>query len=176
MASAWSRWPRSSSRTTLAGRALVLCYERTAYHTFTDETGEAVEDPVETKITATLDGAPIDGHAVSWSSDTAPVRSDDLGRFTATNTDYAADHSEALRRYLKHRPSDEWEVAIVDKAGRRRVVVRGDDHERPHHGVPESRLSRQVMRTLARGADAPTDARVARYIAHDVRGHVGEDH
>jgi len=33
----------------------------------------------------------------------------------------------------------------------------------------EFRLSKQVMRTLARGANAPTDEQVARQIAHDVR-------
>jgi hypothetical protein len=57
--------------------------------------------------------------AVNWSSDvTATVRSEDLGTFTATRTDYAEDHSEALRRYLEHRPSEGYEVAIVDERHR----------------------------------------------------------
>jgi hypothetical protein len=57
--------------------------------------------------------------AVNWSSDvTATVRSEDLGTFTATRTDYAEDHSEALRRYLEHRASEGYEVAIVDERHR----------------------------------------------------------
>jgi len=101
--------------TTLAGRTLVLYYEHTAYHTFTDEAGEVVHNPAETDLTATLDGAPIDVEAVNWSSDTVTVRAADLGTFTAINTDYSEDHSKTLRRYLEHRPSEGWQVAIVDK-------------------------------------------------------------
>lgn len=166
--------------TTLAGRALVLYYEHTAYDTFTDETGEVVHDPAETRYTGTLDGAPFDVGAVDWSirnptagtprRDTVTVRSADLGTFTATNTDYAEDHSEALRRYLEHRPREGWAVAIVKK---RQVgdkwsymVTIANEHLTEH---VEFRLSRQVMRTLARGAAAPTDEQVMRQIAHDVR-------
>lgn len=161
--------------TTLAGRTLVLYYEHTAYNTFTEESGEVVEDPAETNITATLDGAPIDVQAVNWSTNTATVRSDDLGTFTATNTDYAEDHSEALRRYLKHRPTEGWAVAIADKRqdddqwSFTVTITNGHLTERA-----EFRLSKQVIRTLARGADAPTDEQVARQIAHDVRSDTWE--
>jgi hypothetical protein len=57
--------------------------------------------PLETKITGTLDGAPIDVQAVNWSADTATVRSEDLGTFTATGTDYPEDHSEAMEEELQ---------------------------------------------------------------------------
>jgi hypothetical protein len=156
--------------TTLAGRTLVLYYEHTTYDTFTDEAGEVVYNPAETDLTATLDGAPIDVEAVNWSSDTATVRTADLGTFTATNTDYAEDHSKALRRYLEHRPSEGWQVAILDKRQDgdewSYTVTIKNDHltERA-----EFRLSKQVMSVLARGAAAPTDEQVARQIAHDVR-------
>ena len=78
---------------TQAGRELALFYEHTAYETFTDERGPAFDNPSETRITGTLDGAPIEVEAVNWSGGTATVRSGDRGTFTATNTDYADDHS-----------------------------------------------------------------------------------
>ena len=156
--------------TTQAGRTLVLFYEHTRFDTFTDDTGETFDNPAETKVTATLDGAPIDVETVNWSSDgTATVRSD-LGTFTATSTDYAEDHSEALRRYLEHRPSEGYEVAIVDKgqvdddASYTVTITNGRLTERA-----EFRLSPQVMRTLARGAAAPTDEQVQHQIAQQVR-------
>lgn len=155
---------------THSGRALVLYYEHTAFDTFVDETGEPFDNPSETKITGTLDGAPIDVEAVNWSSDgTATVRSD-LGTFTATNTEYAEDHSEALRRCLEHRPFEGYEVAIVDKtpigqeAAYTVTITNGRLTERA-----EFRLSPQVMRTLARGAQAPTDDQVRHEIAEQVR-------
>lgn len=156
--------------TTQAGRKLVLYYDHTAYDTWTDSVGEQVSNPAETKITGTLDGLPIDVQAVNWSGDTATVRSDDLGTFTATNTDYVEDHSEALRRYLEHRPLDGYEVAIVDKgqlgdeASYTVTITNGRLTERA-----EFRLSPQVMRTLARGSGAPTDEQVRREIAQQVR-------
>jgi hypothetical protein len=156
--------------TTQAGRTLILYYEHTAFATFEDETGETFHNPTQTKITGTLDGAPIDVQAVNWSGDTATVRSDDLGTFTATNTDYAEDHSEALRRYLEHKPSEGYEVVIVDKtkvgdeASYTVTITNGRLTERM-----EYRLSEQVMRTLARGAGAPTDEQVLHEIAENVR-------
>jgi hypothetical protein len=157
--------------TTQAGRTLVLFYEHTAYDTFTDETGEIFDNPAETKVTATLDGAPINVQVVNWSTDgTATVRSEDLGTFTATSTDYAEDHSEALRRYLEHRPSEGYEVAIVDKrqagdeASYTVTISNGRLTERA-----EFRLSPQVMRTLACGADAASDEQVRHEIAQQVR-------
>jgi hypothetical protein len=156
--------------TTQAGRTLVLSYEHTAFDTLVDHAGETVHNPSETKITGTLDGAPIDVQTVNWSGGAATVRSDDLGTFTATNTDFAEDHSEALRRYLEHRPSEGYEVAIVDKAqvgdeaAYTVTITNGRLTERA-----EFRLSPQVMRTLARGADAPTDEQVAHEIAQNIR-------
>jgi len=108
--------------------------------------------------------------AVNWSGSTATVRSDDLGTFTATNTDYAEDHSEALRRYLERRPSEGYEVAIVDKgqvgdeASYTVTITNARLTERA-----EFRLSPHVMRTLARGAAAPTDEQVRHEIAEKVR-------
>lgn len=155
---------------TQAGRELALFYEHTAYETFTDERGPAFDNPSETRITGTLDGAPIEVEAVNWSGGTATVRSGDRGTFTATNTDYADDHSEALRRYLEHRPSEGYDVAIVDKgqvgeeASYTATISNGRLTERA-----EFRLSPQVMRTLARGADVPTDEQVRHEIAEQVR-------
>jgi hypothetical protein len=156
--------------TTQAGRTLVLYYEHAAFETFTDETGETFDNPSETKITATLDGAPLDVEAVNCRGSTATVRSEDLGTFTATNTDYAEDHSEALRRYLEHRPSEGYEVAIVgkgqvgDDASYTVTITNGRLTERA-----EFRLSPEVMRTLARGAGLPTDEQVRHEIVQTVR-------
>jgi hypothetical protein len=154
---------------TRSGRTLVLYYEHTAFDTFVDEAGETVTNPSETKITGTLDGAPIEVQAVEWSSNgTATVRSD-LGTFTATNTDYEEDHSEALRRYLERRPSDGYEVTIVDKdqvgeeASYIVTITNGLLTERA-----EFRLSHQVMRTLSGGADPPTDEQIRHEIAQQV--------
>lgn len=156
--------------TTRSGRTLVLYYEHTAFDTLVDETGETFDNPTETKITGTLDGAPIEMQAVNWSpSGTATVCSN-LGTFTATNTEYAEDHSKALRRYLEHRPSEGYEVAIVDKgqvgeeASYTVAITNGRLTERA-----ESRLSPQVMRRLARGAEEPTDDQVRDEIAEQVR-------
>lgn len=156
--------------TTQAGRTLVLFYEHTAFDTFTDEAGETVDDPSETKITGTLDGTPIEVQAVNWSGDTATVRSDDVGTFTATRTDYAEDHSEALRRYLEHRPSEGYEVAIVDKvlvgdeASYTLTVTNGRLTERL-----EFRFSAQALQTMARGAGAPTEKQVLQEVAQQLR-------
>jgi hypothetical protein len=156
--------------TTQAGRTLVLFFEHTAFDTFVDETGKRFDNPSETKITGTLDGAPIDVEAANWSGDTVTVRSADLGTFTATNTDHAEDHSEALRRYLEHRPLQGYEVALVDKgqvgneASYTVTISNGRLTERV-----EFRLSPQVMSMLARGAEAPTDEQVRHEIAQNVR-------
>jgi hypothetical protein len=150
--------------TTQAGRILRPSYEHTACVTFTDETSERVDNPSETRITATLDGAPIAVDGVSWNGDTAIISSGDIGTFTATNTDYVEDHHEALHRYLEHRPSGGWEVAVVHKAVHGEewsytvTITNGRLTERV-----EFRLSEQVMRTVAReGALPATDEQGAR--------------
>lgn len=155
-----------------SGRKLILYYEHTAFDTFVDEAGVTFDNPSETRITGTLDGAPIEVQAVDWSPtrDTATVRSD-LGTFTATNTDYAEDHSEALRHYLEHRPADGYELAIVDKGqigeelSYTVTITNGRLSERA-----EFRLSPQVARTLAGGGGAPTDEQVRHEIAEQVSG------
>jgi hypothetical protein len=156
--------------TTQAGRELRLFYEHVAFLAYTDETGEPEHNPTETEITATLDGAPITVESVNWSGESATVRSD-LGTFTATSSDYAEDHSEALRRYLEHRPSGGWEVAVVDKSEE-------DDGLRYTVSITNGRLteradfvlSKQVATTLARGGPLPpTDEMVARQVAQAVR-------
>jgi hypothetical protein len=154
---------------TRSGRKLVLYYEHIAFDTFVDETGETFVNPSETKITGTLDGVPIDVQGVNWSSNgTATIRSD-LGTFTATNTDYEEDHSDALRRYLEHRPSDGYEVTIVDKGQVGEevfyavAITNGRLTERA-----EFRLSRQVMQMLSGGADVPTDEEVLHELTQQV--------
>jgi hypothetical protein len=163
--------------TTQAGRELRLYYEHTAYDTFTDETGEVVHNRAETKITATLDGAPIEVDGVNWTGHGATIRSLDHGTFTATDTDYADDHREALRRYLEHRPSGGWEVTIVDKA-------RQSDEWRYTVTITNGRLterasfhlSSQVVRTLARdGTVPPADEAVARQLAQTLRSDTWAD-
>jgi hypothetical protein len=61
-----------------SGRKVVLYNEHTAFDMFVDETGAAFDNPSETKITGTVDGAPIEVEALNWSPtrDTATVRSD----------------------------------------------------------------------------------------------------
>jgi hypothetical protein len=136
--------------------------------------GETVVNPSETNITGTLDGAPITVEAVSGTDDSVTVRSD-LGVFTATNTEYSEDHSETLRAYLEHRPSDGWEVAVVDKQktdeGWSYTVTITNGRLPPERA--EFRLSDQVMTTLAGGESMPTDERVARQIAQTVRSDSG---
>lgn len=156
--------------TTQAGRTLVLSYENIAYTTVTDATGVIVDNPSETKMTATLDGAPIEVEAVNWSGSTAAVRSAELGTFTATSTDYAEDHTAALRRYLEHRPSGGYDVSIVEKAqlGDQASYMVGISNGRLTERA-EFRLSPQVMSTLARGAEQPTDEQVLHEISHQVR-------
>jgi hypothetical protein len=150
--------------TTQAGRTLVLFYEHTRFDTFIDDTGETFDNPAETKVTATLDGAPIDVEAVSWSSDgTATVRSD-LGTFTATSTDYAEDHSEALRRYLEHRPSEGYEVAIVDKSqvddeASYTVTIRCSTRSRSRSAGTSGRRSRSARRCRRSSSGSRTRAR-----------------
>lgn len=163
--------------TTQAGRTLVLYYEHTAFDAFGDETGETFDNPSETKITGTLDGAPIDVQAVNWSRDTATVRSDDLGTFTATNTDYGEDHSEALRGYLEYRPSGGYEVAIVDKGqvgdeASYTVTITKRPPDRAS-GVPALAAGDAHARTRGRHADRRTGA--PRDRAAGPAGQMGED-
>jgi hypothetical protein len=71
---------------------------------------------------------------------------------------------------LEHRPSEGDEVAIVDtgqagdEASYTVTISNGRLTERA-----EFRVSLQVMRTLARGADAPSDEQVCHEIARQVR-------
>ena len=156
--------------TTQAARELRLFFEHTAFLTFTDEAGEVVHNPSETAITATLDGKPITVESVNWSGDSATVRSDQ-GTFTATSSDYPEDHSQALRRYLEHRPQSGWEVSIVEHGQEGEdlrytvSITNGRLTERA-----DFLLSGQVAGILTRGGPLPpTDDAVARQISHAVR-------
>lgn len=157
--------------TTQAGRTLILYFEHTAYDTFTDATGEVVHNPSETEITGTLDGEPIGVDGLSWSGQSAVVRSRDHGTFTATNSEYADDHHEALRRYLERKPSGGWEVSVVDA---------GKDGDYWRYGVTitngrlteraEFRLSERVASTVARGGSVPpSHEAVEKEIANSLR-------
>ena len=100
--------------TTHAGRELRLFYERPP----SDETGQPVPNPAETKITGTLDGSPIKIFSVTGSTSQTPgssiAVSTDQGTFTAIAGDDAetATHSEALRLYLEWRPSGGWKTQV----------------------------------------------------------------
>lgn len=145
---------------TRSGRALVLCFEPSA------------EDPTEPRFAGTLDGEPIEVYGVRWSASkgTATVRSDQ-GTFTASESEYEEDHSEALRDYLEHRPSDGWEVAIVgseeigEESSYTVTITNGRLTERA-----EFRLSPQVKETLAGEGAAGTEKAVCRQIAATIRG------
>jgi hypothetical protein len=97
---------------TQAGRELKLFYEHTAFDHFVDHDGVAVSNPAETKITGTLEGAPIDIEAVSWDGAAVTVRTDQ-GTFTAVAEGSDGDHREALKRYREHRPQVGWTVTLV---------------------------------------------------------------
>ena len=107
---------------TQAGRELRLFYEHTAYDTFTDETGQIVNNPAEMVITGTLDGAAIEVFALqqtmSKGQETSVTVRTDQGTFTAIAGDdtEAAAHCEALRRYRESRPSGGWTVSVEDSA------------------------------------------------------------
>lgn len=156
--------------TTHAGRVLRLFFEHTAYDTFTDDMGQTFDNPTETKCMGTLDGAPItiERYNIRWRESVTVVTNQ--GTFTAIATDYAEDHSEALRRYLERRPSAGWEVAIVDKAqdgDESCYTVSITNGRLTDHA--EFRLSPQVANTLARDAHMPTEEAVTREISHTVR-------
>lgn len=158
---------------TQAGRLLRLYYEHTAFETFTDETGETVHNPSETDYRATLDGAPIElrGYSMEYSrNEQRATVITDQGTFTASTTAYVGDHSEALRHYLERRPSDGWDVAIVDKhqdADEWVYIVsitNGRLSERA-----EFRFSEQVARTVSDGDPPPSDEQATTVIAETIR-------
>ena len=158
--------------TTRGGRTLRLFFEHTGYETLRDDAGELFDSPTDTKITGTLDGAPIDIEAVNWSlgRETATVRTTDQGTFTATTSDDPQDHSDALRRYLEYRPADGWEVAITNRTETAEgltctvAISNGRLTERA-----EFRLSAQVATTLAKGEASPSDEAVVAAVAETVR-------
>jgi hypothetical protein len=157
--------------TTRAGRVLRLFYEHTRYDTFTDETGETFDNPAETSFTGTLDGVPIEVQGWSMRGRESVTVVSDQGTFTATTTDYAEDHSETLRRYLEHRPSGGWEVAIVDRRqdgdelSYTVTITNGRLSEQA-----EFRFSEQVARVVADGDPPPSDEQATAVIAETIRG------
>ena len=150
--------------TTLGNRELVL---------FSEQMGEGQE------ITGILDGEPLDIETLNWSGDSATVRTANHGTFSATNNDYAEDHTAALRRYLERRPSGGYQVTLVERG--RGTAEFGPDPDAPvttcfveiSNGRlterAEFRYSEQATRVLGRGQDSPTDEQLLRQIAAEVR-------
>lgn len=150
--------------TTLGNREVILFYEQM------DEGQE---------ITGTLDGEPMDIETVNWGGDSATVKTAGHGTFSATRTDYAEDHSAALRRYLDHRPAGGYEVTLVER-GQGTAGI-GPDPDAPATTCiveisngrlterAEFRYSEQATRVLARGQDSPTDEQLLHQIAAEVR-------
>jgi hypothetical protein len=150
--------------TTLGNRTLVLCANQS------DEGQE---------ITGTLDGEPLDIETVNWSGDSATVKTAEHGTFSATTTDYAEDHSAALRRYLQFRPANGYYVELIE-SGQAEAGI-GPDPDAPVASYvveisngrltqrAEFHFSGQAMRVLARGQDRPTDQQVLKQIAAEVR-------
>lgn len=146
--------------TTLSNRDLVLFYEQ-------------MDDGPE--ITGTLDGEPLQIETVNWANDFATVRTAEHGTFSATKSDYAEDHSVALRRYLEQRPSGGYDVTLVER--RHGAAGMGPDPDAPaticvveiSNGRltqrAEFRYSQQATRVLARGQESPTDDQLLHQIA-----------
>jgi putative PIN family toxin of toxin-antitoxin system len=163
---------------TQAGRELRLFYEHTAYDTFTDETGQVFDNPAETEITGTLDGASIEVFGVTQSmskgeGDSVTVRTDQ-GTFTAVAGDdvEAPAHRAALRRYMEWRPSRGWDTKVESSAfegdeWRFTVVVtngRVSDHV-------EIRMSDELAQSWVPGRPTPPpDEMVAEHVAVMLRG------
>jgi hypothetical protein len=147
--------------TTLGSRTLVL---------YGDE---------ERHITGRLDGEALDIETLSWSGDSATVKTAEHGTFSATATDYAEDHSAALRRYLEHRPADGYEVTLMDRG--QGTAEFGPEPEAAvvtctveiSNGRlterAEFRFSEQAARVLARGQESPTDEQLLRQIYAETR-------
>lgn len=154
---------------THAGRELRLYYQHTAFETYDTEEGP-YDNPTATEYTGAVDGVPIKVLGMTVSVRRSVTVQTDQGTFSAVADDSDEDHAEALGRHLEWRPSDGWEVTIVNK---------GQEPESSRYTVTITNgrlteqtdfiLSPQVMRTLARGADAPTDKQVTREIAQTVR-------
>ena len=150
--------------TTLGNRQLALFYEQT-------DGGQ--------EITGTLDGQALNIETVSWGGDSATVRTADHGTFSATNSDYAEDHSVALRRYLEHRPTGGYDVTLVERAQGTAGI--GPDPDAPATTCvveisngrlierAEFRYSEQATRVLARGQESPTDEQLLQQIAAEIR-------
>jgi hypothetical protein len=133
----------------------------------------------ERYITGTLDGEELDIETLSWSGDSATVKTAGHGTFSATTTDYAEDHSAALRRYLEHRPVDGYEITLIDRG--QGIARFGPQPEAPavictvaiSNGRlterAEFRFSEQAARVLARGQESPTDEQLLRQIYAETR-------
>ncbi len=163
---------------TQAGRELRLFYEHTAYDTFTDETGEVVNNPAETEITGTLDGASIEVFGVTQSmskgeGDSVTVRTDQ-GTFTAVAGDdvEAAAHRAALRRYMEWRPSRGWDTEVEGSAFEgdewRFTVLVTNGRVSEHI---EIRMSDELVQSWVPGRPTPPpDEMVAEHVAAMFRG------
>ncbi len=163
---------------TQAGRELRLFYEHTAYDTFTDETGQIVNNPAETEITGTLDGASIEVFGVTQSMakgerDSVTVRTDQ-GTFTAVagNDTEASAHRAALRRYMEWRPSRGWETRVESSAfegDEWRFTVLVTNGRVSEH--VEIRMSDELAQSWVPGRPTPPpDEMVAEHVAAMFRG------
>lgn len=163
---------------TQAGRELRLFYEHTAYDTFTDETGQVVNNPAETEITGTLDGASIEVFGVTQSmskdeGDSVTVRTDQ-GTFTAVAGDNAeaSAHRAALRRYMEWRPSRGWNTEVEGSAfegDEWRFTVLVTNGRVSEH--VEIRMSDELAQSWVPGRPTPPpDEVVAEHVAVMLRG------
>jgi putative PIN family toxin of toxin-antitoxin system len=163
---------------TQAGRELRLFYEHTAYDTFTDETGQVFDNPAETEITGTLDGASIEVFGVTQSmskdeGDSVTVRTDQ-GTFTAVAGDNAeaSAHRAALRRYMEWRPSRGWNTEVEGSAfegDEWRFTVLVTNGRVSEH--VEIRMSDELAQSWVPGRPTPPpDEMVAEHVAAMLRG------
>ena len=163
---------------TQAGRELRLFYEHTAYDTFTDETGQVFDNPAETEITGTLDGASIEVFGVTQSmskgeGDSVTVRTDQ-GTFTAVAGDdvEAGAHRAALRRYMEWRPSRGWDTEVEGSAfegDEWRFTVLVTNGRVSEH--VEIRMSDELAQSWVPGRPTPPpDEMVAEHVAAMFRG------
>ncbi len=131
-------------------------------------------------ITGTLDGEELEILTLQWTIDAATVETAGHGTFSATQTDYAEDHTESLRRHMEHRPSGGYELTLIDRGQTQAgfgpypeatvttCTVEISNARRPPERA-EFRFSEQATRVLARGQDSPTDDQLLQQIAAEIR-------
>jgi xanthine/CO dehydrogenase XdhC/CoxF family maturation factor len=142
------------------------------------QTGQVVNNPAETEITGTLDGASIEVFGVTQSmskgeGDSVTVRTDQ-GTFTAVAGDdvEAATHREALRRYRESRPSGGWETKVESstlEGDEWRFIVLVTNGRVSEH--VELRVSDELAQSWVPGRPTPPpNEMVAEHVAVMLRG------